>query len=162
MSDQPANSTSPASQMLPNGYGSPIPQERAEGCVRAAIQCALQVGVPVTIVVTDPAGTAVHLVRMDRAISAGVVVATEKARCAALYKRTTKAFEDAVTSSPAGVRFLALHGVVPVEGGLPLLIDECIVGAIGVSGGTGPQDGIIAKAGADTLAKAAPYLRRRR
>ncbi len=153
MSDNSQFANSPASHTLPNGYGAPISLAAAERCLNAALQCALRVGIPVTIVVTDSAGTPVHLLRMDDAISAGVIVATEKATCAAIYKRSTKAFEDAVANGAAGVRFLALKGVIPVEGGLPLLMNDRIVGAIGVSGGTGIQDGVIAKAGADALLK---------
>jgi hypothetical protein len=72
-------------------------------------------------------------------------------RTAALYKRPTKAFEEAITPGGVGVRFLRLEGAVPIEGGVPLIIDNKIVGAIGMSGGTGVQDGIAAKAGADAL-----------
>ena len=61
----------------------------------------------------------------------------------------TKAFEDVLAAGGDGLRVLGLHGAVPVEGGIPLLIDGNIVGAIGVSGGTAPQDGQCAKAGAD-------------
>jgi uncharacterized protein GlcG (DUF336 family) len=78
-------------------------------------------------------------------------VAIAKARSAALFKRPTKAFQDALTATPDGLRILALEGAVPVEGGLPIVVAERIVGAIGVSGGTSPQDGQCAKAGADAV-----------
>lgn len=143
--------TGPASHTLQNGYGAPISQAHAEACGRAALARAQEIGVPMTVVITDQAGIPVYLARMDRAIAASAQVASEKAKCAALYKRSTKAFEDAVSNSPGGVRFLALSGVVPIEGGLPLVVEEKIVGAIGVSGGTGVQDGLVAKAGVDAL-----------
>jgi uncharacterized protein GlcG (DUF336 family) len=74
-------------------------------------------------------------------------VAVAKARSAALFKRPTKAFQDALAGGGDGLRVLGLEGAVPVEGGLPLTIDDRIVGAIGLSGGTSEQDGVCAKAG---------------
>jgi uncharacterized protein GlcG (DUF336 family) len=76
-----------------------------------------------------------------------VKVAVAKARSAALFKRPTKAFQDALTATGDGLRILSLEGAVPVEGGVPLVVDGQIVGAIGVSGGTSQQDGECAKAG---------------
>jgi uncharacterized protein GlcG (DUF336 family) len=78
-------------------------------------------------------------------------VAISKGRSAVLFKRPTKAFQDMVAAGAEGLRMLRLEGAVPIEGGLPLLMDGKIVGAIGVSGGTSQQDGVVAKAGADTL-----------
>jgi uncharacterized protein GlcG (DUF336 family) len=75
----------------------------------------------------------------------------DKARSAALFKRPTKAWQDALAAGGDGLRVLGIQGAVPVEGGLPLLIDGKIVGAIGVSGGSSAQDGVAAKAGADSL-----------
>jgi uncharacterized protein GlcG (DUF336 family) len=68
-----------------------------------------------------------------------------------LFKRPTKVFEDGVAAGGAGLRLLRLEGAVPIEGGLPLVMDGKIVGAIGVSGGTAQQDGVAAKAGVDML-----------
>ena len=67
------------------------------------------------------------------------------------FKRPTKAMQDILAGGGAGVRFLALQGAVPVEGGLPIVMDGKIVGAIGASGGTSEQDGQAAKAGADSV-----------
>jgi len=68
-----------------------------------------------------------------------------------MFKRSTKVFQDAVAAGGDGLRILRLEGAVPIEGGLPLVMDGKIVGAIGVSGGTSQQDGVAAKAGADML-----------
>ena len=68
-----------------------------------------------------------------------------------LFKRPTKVLQDALAAGGEGLRVLALHGAVPVEGGLPLVLDGKFIGAIGVSGGTSPQDGQCAKAGADAV-----------
>jgi uncharacterized protein GlcG (DUF336 family) len=88
---------------------------------------------------------------MDDTQTGSVAVSQSKARSAARFKRSTKAFQDALTSTPDGLRILGIEGAVPVEGGLPIVIGEKIVGAIGVSGGTSQQDGQCAKAGLDVL-----------
>jgi glc operon protein GlcG len=75
-------------------------------------------------------------------------VAIEKARSAALFKRPTKVFQEGLAAGGDGLRLLRLEGAVPLEGGIPLLMDGKIVGAIGVSGATSQQDDQCAKAGA--------------
>lgn len=143
-------SASPASQMLQIGYGAALSSAEAKICGAAAVARASALGVPMVVAICDPSGNLLYLERMDAAIAAGVQVAQDKAKCAALYKRPTKAFEDAL-AMPAGVRFQSLFAVIPVEGGLPLIKNGQIAGAIGASGGTGAQDGSVAKAGADAL-----------
>ena len=96
-------------------------------------------------------GDLVYFEKMDGTQTGSVRVALGKARSAALFKRPTKVFQDVVAAGGEGLRILGLEGAVPIEGGLPLLMDGKIVGAIGVSGGTSQQDGVAAKAGADTL-----------
>ena len=91
----------------------------------------------------------VYFEKMDNTQIGSANFAIDKARSAALFKRPTKAFEDILAAGGDGSRVLGVHGVVPLEGGIPLLIDGNIVGAIGVSGATSPQDGQCAKAGAD-------------
>jgi len=78
-------------------------------------------------------------------------LAIEKARTAVMFKRPTKAFQDTLAGGGDGLRVLSLKGVTAVEGGIPLVMDGKIVGAIGVSGATSAQDGQCAKAGADVL-----------
>jgi len=78
-------------------------------------------------------------------------VAIGKARSAVRFKRPTKAFQDAVAAGGAGVRILGLEGAVPVEGGIPIVMDGKIVGAIGVSGDSSDHDAICAQAGANAL-----------
>jgi glc operon protein GlcG len=73
----------------------------------------------------------------------------DKARSALDYRRPTKVFEDLVAQGGIGMRTLALRGASPLEGGIPLIVDNKVVGAIGVSGATSVQDGQVAKAGAD-------------
>jgi uncharacterized protein GlcG (DUF336 family) len=90
---------------------------------------------------------------MDNAQLASVDVAIQKAKGAAMFKRNTKALEDIVMGGRTVMT--TLKGVVPVEGGVLLEVDGQAIGAIGVSGVTSPQDGQIAKAGADELVKLA-------
>jgi uncharacterized protein GlcG (DUF336 family) len=68
-----------------------------------------------------------------------------------LYKRPTKAFQDMVTGGGPGLRILGLPNAVPIEGGVPLIVDDKVVGAVGVSGGVSDQDGICANAAAESL-----------
>jgi uncharacterized protein GlcG (DUF336 family) len=91
----------------------------------------------------------VYFEKMDNTQIGSANFAIDKARSAVLFKRPTKAFEDILASGGDGLRVLGVHGAVPLEGGIPLLIDGNIVDAIGVSGATSPQDGQCAKAGAD-------------
>jgi uncharacterized protein GlcG (DUF336 family) len=88
---------------------------------------------------------------MDATQTGSVAVAIAKARSAALFKRPTKAFQDTLAAGGDGLRILRLEGAVPVEGGVPIVMDGKIVGAIGLSGGTSQQDGQCAQAGANAL-----------
>lgn len=101
------------------------------------------------IAVVDDGGHLIHLSRMDGALIASVTVAEEKARCAAHFKRPTKFFEDGVAAGRNVL--LSLPGVIPIEGGIPLIAGGQMIGAIGVSGGSAAQDGQCAQAGVSVL-----------
>lgn len=105
----------------------------------------------VVIAVVDAGGYLVHLRRLDDTQLGSVAVAQEKAKSAVLFRRPTKAFAEAVASGRTAV--LRLPGAIPIEGGVPLLAGNQLVGAIGVSGVTAEQDGQVAQAGARALAK---------
>ncbi len=137
-------------QQMPNPYGPNIGLEAARKVVAAAIAEARRNGWTVAATVVDTGGNLVVFERIDGTQIGSIHVSEEKARSAVAFKRPTKAFEDAVTAGK--VNFLGLPGALPLEGGVPLVVDGKIVGAIGVSGGTSQQDGICAKAGADTVA----------
>jgi uncharacterized protein GlcG (DUF336 family) len=107
----------------------------------------------VVMAIVDDGGHLLFLQRMDNAQLASVDVAIQKAKGAAMFKRNTKALEDIVMGGRTVMT--TLKGVVPVEGGVLLEVDGQAIGAIGVSGVTSPQDGQIAKAGADELVKLA-------
>jgi uncharacterized protein GlcG (DUF336 family) len=101
------------------------------------------------IAVLDDGGHPLLVERMDDTQTGSVDVAIAKGRTAALFKRETKLFEEAVASGRVGI--LKLDGVMPVEGGVPLVYAGKVIGAIGVSGATGQQDGMVARAAAATL-----------
>jgi glc operon protein GlcG len=132
-------------------YGSAIPLDTAKRAASAAIAEARKNNWMMAVAVVDTAGDLVYFEKMDDTQTGSVTVAQSKARSAARFKRPTKAFQDGLTATPDGLRILAIEGAVPVEGGVPLVVGEKIVGAIGVSGGTSAQDGQCAKAAVDAL-----------
>ena len=140
-----------AQAQMPNPYGAPISLENAKKAAAAAAAEARKNNWNMAIAITDTAGDLVYLEKMDATQTGSVKVALGKARSSALFKRPTKVFQDVVASGGAGLRILGLEGAVPLDGGLPIVMDGKIVGAIGVSGAAGDQDAQCAKAGADTL-----------
>ncbi|MES1257908.1 MAG: heme-binding protein [Acidobacteriota bacterium] len=103
------------------------------------------------ITVVDDGGNVMFLERMDETQLGSIDVAIEKAKSAVNFKRPTKVFEDAVAGGRNAI--LKLPGALPVEGGIPLMVDGKLLGAIGVSGGTSAQDGQAATAGVEALPK---------
>jgi uncharacterized protein GlcG (DUF336 family) len=103
----------------------------------------------VVIAVVDDGGHLVYLQRIDGTQTGSIEVAIQKARTAQAFKRPTKVFEDAIAGGRNAL--IALHGALPLEGGLPIVVGGQLVGAIGVSGVKSTEDGQIAKAGADSL-----------
>ena len=104
----------------------------------------------VVIAIVDDGGHLIYLQRMDDTQYASVEVAPGKARTAIAFKRPSKVFQDAIASGRHMVLGLP---VIPLEGGLPLTVEGKMIGAIGVSGVTAEQDGVVAKAGVEALAK---------
>jgi glc operon protein GlcG len=136
---------------LPNPYGAPIPLESAKRVAVPAVAEARRNNWSMAVAIVDGAGELVYFERADGTQAASPTIAIEKARSAARFKRPTKALQDALAAGGEGLRILKLDGAVPIEGGLPLVIDGKIVGAIGVSGGMSQQDGQCAQMGADVL-----------
>ncbi|WP_343854041.1 heme-binding protein [Algoriphagus jejuensis] len=118
----------------------------AERITAAAEVKAKAEGWNVVIVIMDDGGNLISLKRMDGVQVGSIDVAQAKAKTAVFFKRSTKVFEDGMKAEGGG-RIATLPNAIAVEGGLPLLKDGIIVGAIGVSGVTSAQDGIIADAG---------------
>jgi uncharacterized protein GlcG (DUF336 family) len=105
------------------------------------------------IAIVDPGGHLVYLEKMDETQVGSVKIAETKARSAAIFKRPTKMFQDRLASGGAGLLVLRLEGAIPVEGGLPILVDGKLIGALGVSGGSSAEDEVCAEAGAAALAR---------
>ena len=103
--------------------------------------------------VVDPSGNLVYYEKMDNTQLGSAKISVNKARSAALFKRPTKAFQDALAGGGAGLRVLGLEGAVPVDGGFPLVVDGKIIGGIGLSGDTSEHDAQCAKVGADAILK---------
>jgi uncharacterized protein GlcG (DUF336 family) len=101
------------------------------------------------ICIVDDGTHLIYLERMDGTQIGSVTVAQDKAATAVKFKRSTKALEDAVAGGRTVV--MKLSGAIPIEGGLPIFVDGELIGGIGVSGGTSPQDGQVAAAGLTVL-----------
>jgi uncharacterized protein GlcG (DUF336 family) len=135
---------SPLFAQIPNPYGAAIDISSARKIAAAAAAEARKNDWNMAIAIVDPAGELVLFEKLDGTQQASVNIAIDKARSSARYKRPTKALADVLAGGGAGLRMLALDGAVPVEGGVPIVMDGKLVGAIGVSGGTGQQDGQVA------------------
>jgi len=131
--------------------GPPVNVETAKKAAAAALAEARKNNWLMAVAVVDPNGTLVYYEKMENVQLASAEVCIDKARSAALFKRPTKALQDAIASGGAGLRVFALRGAVPVEGGVPLEIDGKLAGAIGLSGGQSNEDGQCATAGANSI-----------
>jgi glc operon protein GlcG len=136
---------------MPNPYGAPISLDNAKKAAAPAIAEAVKNKWTVAVAIVDPSGVLVYYEKMDNTQVGSADVAIDKARTAARFKRPTKALQDALAAGGAGMRILGLKDVTPVDGGIPLVVDGKIVGAIGVSGMASDQDAQCAKAGADSV-----------
>ncbi len=132
-------------------YGSPISLEQATRVMAAAEAEARKINLNLSLAVVDTGGHMVLFQRMDGAFFASAAVARDKAWSAAAYRRPGKAFEDRLATGGREIRILQLRGASPIDGGEPIVADGKVIGAIGVSGGSGEQDGQVAKAGAAAL-----------
>jgi uncharacterized protein GlcG (DUF336 family) len=152
----PAMAADPAANPLDNipekipfdiPYGSPIPLERAQAAIAAAEAEARKHGWKFNIAVVDSGANLVAFQRMDGAQLASIAISEHKARAAAQFRRETKVYENAVQLN--GQPYVStIDGVITVRGGIPLVEDGKLIGAIGCSGGTGSQDEVVCKAGA--------------
>ncbi|HVP67126.1 MAG TPA: heme-binding protein [Anaeromyxobacteraceae bacterium] len=142
------------SQPLPHPYGAPVGVETARKAASGALAEARKNGWTVAAAVVDTGGVLVYFERIDGTQNGSSEVAIDKARSAAAFKRPTKAFEDLVAGGKTN--YLRLTGAVPIEGGIPLVVEGRVIGAIGVSGATSAQDGACARAGADAAGASAP------
>lgn len=132
-------------------YGRSITLAEAKRAAAAALEPAKANGWTVVVAIVDPGGHLVYLEKLDETQVGSVPVAEAKARSAAIYKRPTKMLQDVLARGGDGLRVLRLEGAIPVEGGVPLLADGKLVGALGISGGSSAEDEACAVAGAAAL-----------
>jgi molybdate transport system substrate-binding protein len=145
-----AGNVDPLAQMH-NPYGEAVTLETAKKAAMVALAEAQKNGWTMAVAIVDTGGELVYFEKMNGTQTASVQLAIDKARSAVLYRRPTKSFEDALAKGGENLRILAFRGAVPIDGGFPLLVDGKVVGAIGVSGGIGRQDGQCAGAGAAVM-----------
>ena len=107
---------------------------------------------PMAIVVLDSTGHVVMLHKLDNTQYGSIGVAEDKAHSALDSRRPSKVFEDLIAQGGLNMRILNLRGATPLEGGVPIIVEGKIIGAVGVSGGASSQDGQVAKAGGDAAA----------
>lgn len=140
-------------QTAPAPYGSPITIEQAKKVMVAAEAEARKNNWPVVISIVDTGSHLVALQRLD-AQTASVDISIGKATTAASFRRPTKSLEDGLAAGGAGLRILSVRGATALQGGVPILMDGKIIGAIGVSGVLASQDEMVAMAGAAAMAPA--------
>lgn len=143
--------TAPARPAGPMPYGAPILLADAKRIMAAAEAEAEAQGWPMVIAITDSTGHLVMLHRMANAQLASVAVATAKAETSVKFRRATKVFQDLVAEGGVHLRMLAMPGMTPLEGGVPIVVDGAIVGAVGVSGMASQQDAQVAEVGIKAL-----------
>lgn len=148
-----AQAPAPAPAAAVPQYGANITLDQARRAVAGALAEARRINVPMAVAVVDTAGNLVAYEKMDNTQTGSIEVSQDKAKSAALFRRPTKAFQDALAGGGAGLRILTLRGANAVEGGLPLTVEGRIIGAIGVSGGSAEQDGVVAAGGVAALGR---------
>ena len=135
--------------VVTSSYGPAVSLDQAKKIAVGAAAEAKKNSWSVVIAIVDTHGFLKYYEMMDDTQTASATVAIEKARTAAMFRRPTKMFEDAIAGGRNAL--LAMPGVAPLEGGLPIVVDGKCVGAVGVSGLTSPQDAQVAQAGLDAL-----------
>ncbi len=130
-------------------FGTPITYAQAKRAAEAAMAKAADIKIPNSIAVVEPSGDLVYFIRMDGAPYSATQLSQQKAWTAARYRRPTKTFFDGVQAG--NTFFLTFPGIAATPGGVPIVVDGKLIGAIGVSGGNGEQDMQVGGAGADAL-----------
>src|ERR1700722_6690035 len=133
-------------------YGLPISLARAQAVIQAGVAEATRRNWKMNVAVTDSGGNLVAFQRMDGAMLASIQIAQHKARAAVTFRRPTKIFEDGIQLMHLNY-LLAFDGVIASRGGIPLIDQGVMSGAIGCSGGTDSQDDIVSQAGAALIAE---------
>jgi uncharacterized protein GlcG (DUF336 family) len=144
----PLLAQTPATPPAPPPYGPAITFDAAKKALAAAEAEAKKNNWAVAIAIVDSSGNLAAFSKMDNTQHASVDIAIGKAVTANNFKRPTKALQDAIAQGGANLRLLAVKGATPLEGGVPIVVDGKIIGAIGASGVMANQDAEVAMAGA--------------
>ncbi len=153
LAQQPAAPAAAAAAVAMPPYGPPITLDQAKRAMAAAELEAAKNSWQVAITILDSGGNLVMFHKLDNAQLSAATTSEGKARTALEFKLPSKALDDAIAAGGAGMRLLALKDITPLQGGILVLVDGKIIGAIGVSGTLSAQDEQVAKAGADALTK---------
>lgn len=135
----------------PPPYGESITLAAAQRALAAAEAKAAEHDWPVAIVIADVHGGLLAAIKRDGTQHSAMGIATGKAQTAVNFRRPTRMFQDGIAQGGEGLRFLAVPGVTPLEGGFPILLDGKVIGGIGVSGVLSTQDTQVALAGLAAL-----------
>jgi len=133
-------------------YGRPISLYQAQAVIQAAVAEARKRNWKMNVAVADSGGNLVAFQRMDGAMLASIPIAQHKAKAAVTFRRPTKVFEDGINLMHLNY-LLAFDGIIASRGGIPLIDQGDIIGAIGCSGGTDSQDEVVSNAGAAVINK---------
>ena len=140
----PPTPAPPAAPAPPLSYGAPIGLEAAQALVDRAVEAGRARGFRLAIAVVEPSGELVAFGRMDDVQYGSIDVAQAKARSAARFRASSASAEERLAAGRLAL--LAIDGIVPVAGGVPIVVDGKVVGAIGVSGASSAQDDEVARA----------------
>jgi uncharacterized protein GlcG (DUF336 family) len=146
---QPPAATPPSPPPPPPPYGASITLDQAKKALAAAEEESKKNNWGMNIAVVGPSGHLVAFSRLDNAQYGSIAIAQHKARAAATFRRPTKVFQDGIAAG--NTYLLTLDDVIASEGGIPIVADGKLIGAIGCSGGTGQQDGQACQAGVNAL-----------
>jgi glc operon protein GlcG len=133
-------------------YGLPINAEQAKAAAAATLEEARKNNWRMAVAIVGPEGSLIYFEKMDGTQNASFLLANAKARTSALFRRSSKVFVDQFAAgNVAFMTFPDEARPTASEGGLPIIVDGKIIGAIGISGGTGVQNGVAATAGVNAV-----------
>ncbi len=135
----------------PIEYGPTVTLDQARKAADAALAEAKKNNWLMAVAVVGPTGDLVYFAKMDNTQYQAIPLAQHKARAAAVFKRPTKAFEERVSAGGAGIASMTLDGMIASEGGVLIVAEGKIIGAIGASGGSGAQDAVVSTAGVNAI-----------
>jgi len=133
-------------------YGAPVSLDRAQAAINAAVAESKKRGWKMNVAVVDSGANLVAFARMDGAQLGSIAIAEHKARAAAKFRRETKLFESGIQEGNLHY-LLTLDDVIASRGGILIIDNGQIAGAVGCSGGTGSQDEVVCKAAVDAVSK---------